>query len=470
MRRPHPLWLLLPVLAAAWAAWPRLAARPAAPPPVPGGGAAFPWQAQGVASCASMACHHFNGPKGSKGSEYTTWVSCDPHARAYTTLFEERSRLILRNLRQLAEVALAHPERDPLCLSCHVYPDPDLAGAPCHPRFTAADGVGCEACHGPAQGWLAAHYRHDWKALSPAQRSALGFVDTKDLRVRAEVCAGCHVGRREMDVNHDLIAAGHPRLRFEYGAYLANYHSRHWKLADEKRRHPDHEARAWAVGQLVSAKSALELLAQRAEGAARKPWPEFAEYNCAACHHRLEGGAAKARPGKGKLGELPWGTWYYPLLPALATPAERPGLTAALDRLDGLMRKRVPPEKVVAGEARRAVQQLGRWAAAVNDAPVDSKALQALFAALAQDRPGRGSGPLTWDEATQQYLALAALHHGLADLKAPRRPGLAEAVKALGLGLQKAFPEGQENTYDTPSRFDPAAIDRALGRIRELLK
>jgi hypothetical protein len=467
------LLTLPPVLAvAAWAAWPRAAAHVRAAPAA----RAVPHllQVQGVASCASMACHHFNGPKGSKGSEYTTWASCDPHARAYSALFEERSRLILKNLRRLEDPALAHPEHDRLCLSCHVYPDPDLAGPPCHPGFSAADGVGCEACHGPAQGWLAAHYRRDWAALSPGQKAELGFVDTKDLRVRAEVCAGCHVGRKGMDVNHDLIAAGHPRLRFEYGAYLANYHSRHWKLADEKRRHPDHEARAWAVGQVVSAKAALELLAQRAENPARAPWPEFAEYNCAACHHRLEGGGPRRerRPAPGRPGDLVWGTWYYPLLPALAAraPAGPPGLAAALDRLDDLMRKRAPAEKAVAAEARKVAGALGRWAAAVNEAPVDAKGLEALFAELAQDRRGRARGPLTWDEATQQHLALAALHQGLADLGAPRRPGLAGAVKALGVELQRAFPEGGEDLYETPTRFDPAAVERRLRRVRELLK
>src|SRR2546425_790177 len=42
----------------------------------------------GVASCTSMACHHKSGPKGSKGSEYTTWRTFDAHAKAYTDLYE----------------------------------------------------------------------------------------------------------------------------------------------------------------------------------------------------------------------------------------------------------------------------------------------------------------------------------------------------------------------------------------------
>src|SRR5437870_3137050 len=47
-----------------------------------------------------------------------------------------------------------------------------------------------------------------------------------DPKVRAETCAGCHVGAPAglgaplRDMNHDLIAAGHPRLNFDYATYL----------------------------------------------------------------------------------------------------------------------------------------------------------------------------------------------------------------------------------------------------------
>ena len=54
-----------------------------------------------------------------------------------------------------------------------------------------ADGVGCEACHGPAEKWLARHYRDDWKGVSPADKKALGMDNTRDLRARADLCVGC---------------------------------------------------------------------------------------------------------------------------------------------------------------------------------------------------------------------------------------------------------------------------------------
>src|SRR5262245_20008761 len=165
-----PVLLLAPVLAATfWTTW--MGSNVA-----PGGTARAnttsppAFRAQGAASCAAAACHQFDGPKGSKGSEYGTWVAHDPHARAYEILFDERSKRVVKNLHGLADLAAAHPEREPLCRSCHVYPDPYLKGGPTTPRFAVADGVGCEACHGPAERWLARHYGKEWATLTPDQK------------------------------------------------------------------------------------------------------------------------------------------------------------------------------------------------------------------------------------------------------------------------------------------------------------
>src|SRR6516164_2896694 len=68
------------------------AARPGAAPADPGAR----WM--GVATCASMSCHHANGPRGTKGSEYSTWAGYDNHARAFQVLYDERSRRMVRNL------------------------------------------------------------------------------------------------------------------------------------------------------------------------------------------------------------------------------------------------------------------------------------------------------------------------------------------------------------------------------------
>ena len=80
------------------------------------------------------------------------------------------------------------------------------------------DGVNCESCHGPAQLWLAEHTQYGWNNRPPLEKERLGMRPTRELPERAAVCVGCHVGPPGRDMNHDLIAAGHPRLNFEFAA------------------------------------------------------------------------------------------------------------------------------------------------------------------------------------------------------------------------------------------------------------
>ena len=189
--------------------------------------AARPGPSCAAGSCAAAACHNGNGAKGDRGSEYTTWVLHDPHSRAFEVLYGKKSLQIEKNRQRPPGVKEDHPESDPLCLNCHVQPGiealADNGGRlPRRKAFALEDGVGCEACHGAAGGWLTQHYTAAWRARTPAEKEAAGMANTKDLRVRAETCVRCHVGEGDLDVNHDLIAAGHPRLAFEYAAFQGN--------------------------------------------------------------------------------------------------------------------------------------------------------------------------------------------------------------------------------------------------------
>jgi hypothetical protein len=421
----------------------------------------------GAASCAAAACHNANGPRGSRGSEYTTWIAHDPHSRAYTVLTEPRSYAIVKNYRRSRPAPEARPDQEALCLNCHV--QPGLATLNLDERFSAADGVSCEACHGPAEKWLARHHRDEWRRLGPAERQALGMADTRDVLARAEGCVGCHVGRGDAQVNHELIEAGHPRLRFEYAAYLARY-PRHWLLADDRRRYPDFDARAWEVGQLASAAAALELLRERA-GRPGGPWPEFAEHTCASCHHELEepGARRERSAAERRRATPPWGTWYYPMLPALARAGggDKPEAFPALQDLHMLMVRRRPDEKLAGNAAGRSAASLRRWAAERRRAAPDPGRLEKLLAALA----GEDDAAANWESAAQLYLGLSAVHRGLENLSPRRaRSGLPAALQGLREELDGAFPEGRENVYDSPSRFDPGAIRRRLRELRRLLE
>lgn len=468
MNRLRSLLLLAAVTGTtcAWVARPARATQEGAPDPS-GGGARL----QGVASCAAAACHNANGPPGSRGSEYSAWAAYDPHSRAYRVLFDERSRRMVKNLRRLEDVNKAHPEKECLCLGCHVFPHySDQTAA--NERFSLGDGVGCEACHGAAERWLTSHYR---RKLTEAEKPELGMNRTRDLRVRAETCVRCHVGDGEMDVNHDLIAAGHPRLRFEYGAYLAGYPGKHWRTAADRDRNRDLEGRAWVLGQLVSAEAALKLLGHRAAGAKAddgKPWPEFAEYECAACHHALTGKNERQRRGSGNgpVGTFAWGTWYYPLLPILGEQLPGRRGTELLTKLDGLMRARVPPEDDVTQQARKAAEVLHTRLDEAERVTWTRDRYRELLTALASDK--QGSADATWDGAAQRYLGIAAVYNGLSDLDAPfkARPGLKDAILGLRRHLEDAFPEGRDKLYNSPSRFDPATVAKQLRQIQGSLK
>jgi len=380
---------------------------------------------QGVASCATSGCHHGNGPRGTKGSEYSTWLIHDPHARAYEVLLSERSAIIERNFRQLKSTRDAHAETDAVCLNCHV--QPDALTAPHRPRFSLTDGVGCESCHGPAQKWLEPH--SNWKALPTETRKQKyaenGMTWLQDLGTRARVCVTCHVGTPQADVNHDLIAAGHPRLNFEFASYQVHL-PRHWDAKAEKARYPDFEARSWAIGQVACARASLELLAARSE----KTWPEFAEYNCYACHKDLSPRAQRP-PRDAVVGQAAWTNWPYALLPEALSfrPTEAtPAIVAEIEDLRRIMRRPLPPPTAIAKQARTTADRLERWLDVSARVSYGDVAMLATMREKLQEQ--QQAAPADWDTSMQRYLGMAALFQAQRSLQ--REPLGPEFPKYLG--------------------------------------
>jgi len=244
------------------------------PDPLPPGRALTspaPLAVQGAGSCSATACHGSMAPAARDEypsrvlrNEHTTWITQDRHADAYRVLFSARSKQMAARLSG-GQVA-AH--QDKRCLACHATGGVGPTSAPV--EVVRQDGVSCESCHGSAQLWLGEHTQYGWSHRSPAEKAQRGMRPTKELAQRAAVCVECHVGSPGRDMNHDLIAAGHPRLNFEFAAYLANMPP-HWQ-EDVGGNFP---ARAWAIGQAATAKAAVDLLAHRAGAGRGSPWPEF---------------------------------------------------------------------------------------------------------------------------------------------------------------------------------------------------
>lgn len=420
----------------------------------------------GVASCGATACHGGNGSPGSRGSEYTTWITRDPHAEAYNVLFNHRSQRIAKNLHEMLGGKAAHESQ--VCLDCHASKPgrPELAG----PEFQLSFGVGCESCHGPAEKWIGPHTTFDWQSKPGDEKSAFGMIDTKGLTGRTRSCVKCHIGGADGgDVNHDLIAAGHPRLNFEFGAYhaLLPKHWRERRTASDPRDKdkdlvPEFEARAWAIGQIVSAQAALELTALRASTPVR-PWPELTEYDCYACHHdlqkaswRQERGYAGRRPGA-----LPVSDWYN--FAGFSDPAWQEAARdfAKASHDPGASRQQV------AEAARKAAATLPRVLHEVEQKRFDTAALKKWMATIAGDA---GSKPVqSWDSAAQTALALQALNHALSDSdSAARDPKVAAGIKSLMDGLE--FRSRNDIHFDSPHDFTPRDFQTIVKQLQTQLQ
>jgi hypothetical protein len=356
----------------------------------------------GVSSCTAAACHGNPEAKNGKRGEHTTWIEHDAHARAYNVLFNKLSAQIARNLR------LEKPAHESdTCLVCHASaPPPAQRGE----RFQLSDGVSCESCHGPAEKWLGEHYSPAWKTRSDAQKKALGFQPTKNLLVRARACVVCHVGQGDADVNHDLLAAGHPPLQFEFSSYQAGM-PHHWDVRDDKARYPDLDARSWLLGQNVTTAAALELMADRAGKEKLGAWPELAEFDCRACHHDLTG-----RLPNESTPRLRWNEWHADIFPQALYPPDgkvEGESRAKLSLIHQEMGKPRPDSERVAPAARRAAQMLDRSAARIDQMEtMASQRLSQLFVSLSDYVVDPRNRP---DAARRRYLGLHAIYETILD-------------------------------------------------------
>lgn len=235
----------------------------------------------GVATCAGSTCHgRLEGDgKVVRQDELMRWQEPSTpggaHSRAFAALKGVRGQQIAATL-GLGDAASA-----PMCLGCHATP----AGAERGTRFLTSDGVGCEACHGGASGWIASHYA---VGASHAANVARGLIPLDQPMARASVCLDCHFGGagEGQFVTHRIMAAGHPRIAFELDLFSTL--QQHWNedadYAQRKRRTDG--VRLWAVGQAMAVNRALTLY-QSPRFGAEGAFPEFTFFDCHSCHRRI---------------------------------------------------------------------------------------------------------------------------------------------------------------------------------------
>lgn len=412
-----------------------------------------PGQYVGAASCASGNCHGSVQPRDLydvKQNEYFIWLKQDRHTQAYNVLLNEKSARIARNMR-LKEKAY----ESAVCLDCHALNAPnDVQAQP----IDAAEGVSCEACHGPAGGWLARHTEEGWTHDMSVQA---GMKDLRSLAGRAEHCLACHLGNAQKTVNHELIASGHPDLIFELDNYSAVMPP-HWTPFTEKRKQEGLEetpgARAWAVGQAVAFREGMLQVARRARS---DSWPEFAEMNCYACHHSLKDSEWRQIRGyRYKAGLPPWNPARYAVLRQLVSafaPQERGQLDTQVERLAAAIAKMSIPPATVAATAANLADTIGRVIPRLRQADVDNAAASKLIDAIAKDVPYLVDAEI--HSVEQAIMAINAL----ASAMARSNPALAQG------GLTRSIDKLYDDVKDR-ERFDRDQFAQHVAELQRQLK
>ncbi|HSF38382.1 MAG TPA: multiheme c-type cytochrome [Thermoanaerobaculia bacterium] len=395
----------------------------------------------GAPSCGTSNCHGSVRPRRTFDvlqNEYFTWLKKDPHAsRAFQVLFDPRSKTIAKNL-QLE----TPPAETRLCLDCHAFAVPESLQVN---RIDVEDGISCEACHGPASGWVRTHAAEDW---DHRQSVEAGMTDLRNLGVRSRLCLSCHQGDGSKAVDHDLIAAGHPELVFELDNYTSSMPP-HWTPLRET-----HGARAWAVGQAASFRQGLDLLAHRARNAR---WPEFSEMSCDACHHSLAEERWKKiryddRPGLPRWSPARWAVLRH--LVAEVDPEAKSALDTDVRELARKVARIGSPPAEVAATAERMSRTLAGVLPALERSPWDDTQVRRLLLAISGDAEFLAGADR--QSAEQAYLAL----HSLTGDLLGRNPRLART------GLPSAL-ERLNRTLENPYEWKP---DRFTGQLAQLRK
>ncbi|MCM2374622.1 hypothetical protein [Aporhodopirellula aestuarii] len=449
----------------------------------------------GAQSCASASCH--GGPRPavvqprvSRGNEYPLWVENDPHSQSWRTFCSDESVAMMRRLRILDDSgAVIDQAGYDNCLACHNstprYHDPhqgsEFAASYASRHYESAsfkrEGVGCSACHGPSERWIGTHFQDHF---DPEYAVADGFVNAQDLLTRARMCATCHVGDRDRDMNHDLIAAGHPALRYEFTTYH-NRQPKHWRDT-EARAAWRYEAQLWLAGQIAAMDASLSLLVERAQSEVRdnsmkvSQWPELAVYDCAACHHTL-GFANERRPDRPE-GRFPGGpmvsSWNDIGIRWMLNYRMRTGaavdddfsLLASIDQLRSTLHSEsVADADVVAATAVGARAALAKWVDqvyAVERFEFEASELAQLVTMAAGNEETYSS----WESTAQYYLAAAAARNawpsgasGPAFLVANRlRSGLRYAERTTTPHFAERVPEIGDEPKSTMSRSEAAMV------------
>ena len=232
----------------------------------------------GTGSCSSSACHGNAGQNthiNIMTNEYIIWSKQDAHSKAWKVLKNEDSLIIAKHL------GIKDPSSDKQCLNCH---SPGMIKDRTGNIQQSNEGVNCESCHGSSENWIKSHTQ---KNSSHEVNVKNGLIDLVNLESRAKVCLECHLGaKNSAEVNHQLIAAGHPRLTFELDTFT-QITPHHWKIDTDyiNRKGTYSPTKALLIGQITRQ---IELIDLYKNFYNKHNKTDYTFTYCYSCHHSLK--------------------------------------------------------------------------------------------------------------------------------------------------------------------------------------
>ncbi len=406
----------------------------------------------GPGSCAATACHGGVQPRDTTKvlqNEYSTWVVQDRHSRAYAVLTQPLAE------RMAATLKIGAPEKAQKCLVCHALSVPaSEAGR----QFDLSEGVSCESCHGPSSEWLGPHVQ---ASARHAEMVRLGLVDNKNLTVRAEKCLTCHLGSEGMQVDHEMLAAGHPDLTFELDSF-DSIEPPHWveKGPDQKQAigDPLYGVRIWSVGQAVQLRQSMLRLAMHASGPV---WPEYTELDCFTCHHSLTKPSESWRQAAGyperRAGNPPYNEARYVVFRHFARsvdPETASVLEKKMTEVYQMASELQPNREKLAAEARSTAETARALTAKVETATYDPARTTALMRDISGD-----AAAISFEgerSAEQAFMALDSLYIANSQ-QAPANPAVRSAI------------DGMYKLLENPSAYNAPLFAAQMKKVRAAL-
>jgi hypothetical protein len=335
----------------------------------------------GNAGCGGATCHgSASGPKQgedrldgfstlfARHTEMQVWQERDRHQLATRVLTEPRGRRMAELLGIKGDVTDPAAHRHwQQCLNCHgvaIADEKEADSESFAPKQRIANGVSCVVCHGPHAEWVNAHVKpvgNNWRTLTREEkRDKFGLTDLWDPVRRAELCCSCHVGSaaERKVVTHEMYAAGHPPLASFEIVTFSDAMPRHWEtLAEKYHRLPkakaiyekayqlsedvgEQQVRLLLTSAVISLRSSAQIVAAYAKAdrpGTERDWPEFALYDCYACHHDLKSDSWRQKRGyAGKPGRPQMTAWPLALAPLAIPPEPRAAAADYRKRLAAL--------------------------------------------------------------------------------------------------------------------------------------